>query len=73
MDYVSQQKDRDDNTIKPYTIYDMSWQTRWQDWKFQANIKNLFDKEYAIAGFTTESGAIVGERRRLYLKASYDF
>ncbi|MEP2617899.1 MAG: TonB-dependent receptor [Marinomonas sp.] len=73
MDYVSEQTDRDENTIKPYTIYDLSWQTRWQDWKFQANIKNLFDKEYAIAGFTTESGAIVGERRRVYLKASYDF
>ncbi|MDP2507165.1 MULTISPECIES: TonB-dependent siderophore receptor [unclassified Oceanobacter] len=73
MDYVSQQTDRDDNTIKPHTIYDMSWQTRWQDWKFQANIKNLLDEEYAIAGFNTVSGAIIGERRRIYLKASYDF
>lgn len=73
VDYVSEQKDRDDNTIKPFTVYDVSWQTVWQDWKFQANIKNLFDKEYAIAGFTTESGAIVGERRRVYLTAAYDF
>ncbi|MDP5253904.1 MULTISPECIES: TonB-dependent siderophore receptor [unclassified Vibrio] len=71
--YASKQKDRDDNTIKSYTVYDMSWQTQWQDWKFQANVKNLFDKEYAIAGFTTESGAIVGERRRIYLKAAYSF
>jgi iron complex outermembrane receptor protein len=37
------------------------------------NIKNLLDKEYALAGFNEVSGAIVGERRRLYLQASYDF
>ncbi|GAB3481925.1 TonB-dependent siderophore receptor [Marinomonas epiphytica] len=77
-EYVSERTDRTTSydepfTIKPYTIYDLSWQTRWQDWKFQANIKNLFDKEYAIAGFNEVSGAIVGERRRVYLSAAYDF
>lgn len=73
MDYVSEQTDRDENTIKPYTVYDMSWQTNWNDWKFQANVKNLFDEEYAIAGFDSTSGAILGERRRIYLKATYEF
>jgi iron complex outermembrane receptor protein len=73
VDYVSEQTDRDENTIQAYTIYDMSWQTNWQDWKFQANINNLFDEEYAIAGFDSTSGAIVGERRRIYLKAALDF
>ncbi|MHA2938412.1 TonB-dependent siderophore receptor [Vibrio sp. RC27] len=72
-DYVSEQTDRNENTIKPYTIYDMSWQTNWNQWKFQANVKNLFDEEYAIAGFNSTSGAIIGERRRLYLKAAYQF
>jgi iron complex outermembrane receptor protein len=72
MDYVSEQSDRDDNTIQPFTIYDMSWQTRWQDWKFQANIKNLFDKEYVVSGFNSYY-ANVGERRRIYLSATYDF
>ncbi|MEO9274806.1 TonB-dependent receptor [Marinomonas sp. 5E14-1] len=78
MEYVGERTDRTTSydepfTIQPYTIYDLSWQTRWQDWKFQANIKNLFDEEYALAGFNEVSGAIVGERRRVYLKASYDF
>lgn len=73
MDYVSEQTDRDENTIKAYSVYDMSWQTVWNDWKFQANVKNLFDEEYAIAGFNSTSGAIVGERRRIYLKAAYQF
>lgn len=71
-DYVSEQSDRDDNTIQPFTIYDLSWQTNWQDWKFQANIKNLFDEDYVISGFNSNF-ANVGERRRVYLKASYDF
>ncbi|MEP3348791.1 MAG: TonB-dependent receptor [Marinomonas sp.] len=78
-EYVGERTDRTDvadggpYTIPSYTIYDLSWQTKWQDWKFQANVKNLFDEEYALAGFDDVSGAIVGERRRIYLKASYDF
>ena len=77
-EYVSERTDRTTSydepfTIQPYTIYDVSWQTNWQDWKFQMNIKNLLDKEYALAGFNEVSGAIVGERRRIVLTASYDF
>jgi iron complex outermembrane receptor protein len=77
-EYVGERTDRtttydDPYTIQPYTIYDLSWQTQWEDWKFQANIKNLLDEEYALAGFNEVSGAVVGERRRVYLKASYDF
>ncbi|MGO3346082.1 MAG: TonB-dependent siderophore receptor [Marinomonas sp.] len=72
-DYVSQQKNRNNQTVKAYTVYDASWQTNWNDWKFQVNIKNLFDKKYAISGFTETIGSYVGERRRIYLTASYDF
>ncbi|MBU2979563.1 TonB-dependent receptor [Alteromonas sp. C1M14] len=73
MDYVSEQRNRSNQIVKPYTIFDLSWQTQWQDWKIQANVKNLFDKEYAISGFTETIGSYVGERRRLYLMTSYDF
>ncbi|MBU1465243.1 MAG: TonB-dependent receptor, partial [Gammaproteobacteria bacterium] len=72
-DYVSQQKNRNNQIVKPYTVYDMSWQTKWQDWKFQLNVKNLFDKEYAVSGFTKNIGSFVGERRRVYISAAYDF
>lgn len=72
-DYVSDQINRQGQTVKPYTVYDMSWQTQWQDWKFQLNIKNLLDKEYAVSGFTEKIGSFVGERRRVYLSAAYDF
>lgn len=73
MDYVSEQRNRSNQIVKPYTIFDLSWQSQWRDWKFQANIKNLFDKEYAISGFTETIGSYVGERRRIYLMTSYDF
>ncbi|WP_137170124.1 TonB-dependent siderophore receptor [Marinomonas sp. FW-1] len=72
-DFVSDQINRQGQTVKPYTVYDMSWQTQWQDWRFQLNIKNLFDKEYAVSGFTEKIGSFVGERRRVYLSAAYDF
>ncbi|RBO83950.1 TonB-dependent siderophore receptor [Marinomonas aquiplantarum] len=72
-DYVSQQKNRDEQIVKPFTVYDLSWQTHWQDWKFQVNVKNLFDKEYAVSGFTEKIGSFVGERRRVYLSAAYQF
>ena len=73
VDYVSEQKNRDDQIVKSYTIYDASWQTVWNDWKFQLNIKNLFDKEYAVSGFTEKIGSYVGERRRVYFTTAYNF
>jgi len=72
-DYVSQQINRQGQKVKPYTVYDASWQTHWEKWKFQLNIKNLFDKKYAVSGFTKTIGSFVGERRRVYLSATYDF
>ncbi|AEF55289.1 TonB-dependent siderophore receptor [Marinomonas posidonica] len=72
-DYVSGQINRQGQKVKPYTVYDLSWQTHWQDWKFQVNVKNLFDKEYAVSGFTEKIGSFVGERRRVYVSAAYDF
>lgn len=72
-DYVGDQINRQGQTVKPYAIYDASWQTQYKDWKLQLNVKNLFDKEYAVSGFTKTNGSFVGERRRVYLTAAYDF
>ncbi|RQW64833.1 TonB-dependent siderophore receptor [Vibrio viridaestus] len=71
--YVSEQLSQDGQRVKPYTIYDASWQTKVDDWTVQLNIKNLFDKEYAVSGFLERTGHFVGEGRRVYLTASYDF
>lgn len=72
-DYVSEQFDQDGNRIKAYTVFDASWQTHWQAWQFQLNVKNLFDKAYAVSGLLGRTGQFPGERRRLYLSASYRF
>ncbi len=73
MDYVSDQLSMDGQPVKSYTVFDMSWQTRWQQWLFQANVKNLFDKTYATSGFLKRTGHFPGEPRRLILTASYQF
>lgn len=72
-DYMDERISLDGQRVKPYTVFDMSWQTQWQDWKFQANIKNLFDKVYAASGFIERDGHFPGEPRRLYLQAAYTF
>ncbi|WP_417361885.1 TonB-dependent siderophore receptor [Gallaecimonas pentaromativorans] len=72
-DYVSEQFDQDGNRIKPYTVFDASWQTQWQAWQFQLNVKNLFDKAYAVSGLLGRTGQFPGERRRVYASASYRF
>ncbi|MDF3123880.1 TonB-dependent receptor [Rheinheimera sp. 1928-s] len=73
MDYVSDQLSINGQHVKSYTVFDMSWQTRWQQWLFQANVKNLFDKTYATAGFIERTGHFPGEPRRLIVTASYQF
>ena len=73
MDYVSEQLSIDGQHVKSYTVFDMSWQSRWQQWLFQANLKNLFDKTYATAGFIERTGHFPGEPRRLIVTASYQF
>ncbi|WP_242691003.1 TonB-dependent siderophore receptor [Lysobacter enzymogenes] len=73
LDYVDERVSLDGQRVKPYTVFDASWQTQWRDWKFQANLKNLFDKVYAASGFIERNGHFPGEPRRLYLQAQYSF
>lgn len=73
MDYTDERISIEGQRVKPYTIFDLSWQTQWNSWKFQANIKNLFDKVYAASGFIERNGHFPGEPRRLYLQAAYTF
>ncbi|MBD9369771.1 TonB-dependent receptor [Xanthomonas sp. XNM01] len=72
-DYTDERISLDGQRVKPYTVFDLSWQTRWNAWHFQANVKNLFDKVYAASGFTGRTGHFPGEPRRLYLQAAYTF
>lgn len=73
MDYTDERISLEGQRVKPYTIFDLSWQTQWNRWKFQANVKNLFDKVYAASGFIERNGHFPGEPRRVYLQAAYTF
>ncbi|MGE4259487.1 TonB-dependent siderophore receptor [Shewanella sp.] len=72
-DYVSEQFDQEGGRIKPYTVFDASWQSHWQNWQFQLNIKNLFDKEYAVSGLINRTGLFPGDHRRVYASVTYHF
>jgi len=62
----------DDQMVKPYTVYDLSWQTRInQHMDLQLNLKNVFDKVYSASGFSRVNGHFPGEPRRLYLEMRY--
>lgn len=75
MDYVSEQISFSSpaQQVKPYTVFDVSWQTEFDQWLVQVNIKNLFDKEYASSGFLTRTGHFPGEPRRIYASVKYRF
>ncbi|MFL6586114.1 MAG: TonB-dependent siderophore receptor [Luteimonas sp.] len=73
LDYTGERVSLDGQRVKPYTVVDVSWQTHWRSWKFQANVKNVFDKVYAASGFIARNGHFPGEPRRLYLQAAYTF
>ncbi|WP_311240155.1 MULTISPECIES: TonB-dependent receptor [unclassified Xanthomonas] len=72
-DYVGERVSLDGQRVKPYAIYDISWQTQWDAWKLQINVKNLFDKVYAMSGFNARGGHFPGEPRRLYAQLAYTF
>lgn len=72
-DHMGERISLDGQTVRPYTLFDLSWQTELGPVLLQANIKNLFDTEYAASGFVKRNGHFPGEPRRLYLEMRYRF
>ncbi|GGQ03332.1 TonB-dependent siderophore receptor [Shewanella litoralis] len=72
-DYVSEQVSADAQIVKPYTVFDMSWTTTWQQTQLQLNVKNLFDKEYAVSGFSERNGHFPGAPREVVMQVSHHF
>jgi|TARA_R110002033_G_scaffold87666_2_gene137812 iron complex outermembrane receptor protein len=72
-DYVSEQMSGGAQRVKPFTVFDMSWTTTWQETQFQLNVKNLFDKEYAVSGFSERNGHFPGAPREMVLQISHHF
>lgn len=72
-DHVSEQISFDAQKVKPYTVFDASWTTRWDNMLFSLNINNLFDKEYAVSGFNERNGHFPGAPREIVAQLSYSF
>jgi iron complex outermembrane receptor protein len=73
-EYMGERTSFDGQRVKPYTVFDLSWQTRVSERiDVQANVKNLFDKVYAASGFSDHNGHFPGEPRRVYLEMRYRF
>lgn len=71
LDYVSERISLSGQKVKAYTTWDASWQTEINHFKVQINLKNIFDKEYAISGFNKRNGHFPGEPRSILLQVSY--
>jgi iron complex outermembrane receptor protein len=71
--YVSEQVSQDGQAVKPFTVFDMSWTTRWDELLLSVNINNLFDKEYAVSGFSERNGHFPGSPREIVGQVTYKF
>lgn len=72
-DYVSEQFSLSGQRVKPYTVYDASWTTAWNQWDLQVNVRNLFDEEYAVSGFIDRTGHFPGAPREVIAQLRYNF
>ena len=73
IEYVSERISIDGQRVAPYTVADLSWITTFDPWKFQVNVRNLFDEEYAASGFIERTGHFPGEPRTLVVQVSRSF
>ena len=73
LNHVSEQMSLGDQKVKPFTVFDMSWTSRIDDVLFSVNVNNLFDKEYAVSGFSERNGHFPGSPRTIIAQMTYDF
>jgi len=73
IDYVSEQISYDDQTVKAFTVFDASWTTQWDKLLLSVNVNNVFDKEYAVSGFSERNGHFPGQPREIIGQLTYNF
>ncbi|MFT6045935.1 MAG: iron complex outermembrane receptor protein [Arenicella sp.] len=73
VDYVGEQISFNEQRVKPFTVYDLSWSSYWESTELQFNIRNLFDKEYAVSGFNRRNGHFPGAPRELVMQITHNF
>ncbi|MEM1412605.1 MAG: TonB-dependent siderophore receptor [Pseudomonadota bacterium] len=72
-DYVSEQFSLSGQRVKPYTVFDASWTTTWDQWNLQINVRNLLDEEYAVSGFIERTGHFPGAPREFIAQLRYTY
>ena len=73
VNYVSEQVSFSNQRVKSFVVYDLGWTSVWNSVEFQVNVKNLFDKSYAISGFVERTGHFPGAPREIVAQARYQF
>jgi len=71
--YVSEQISSNDQKVKSFTVFDASWTTRWDNLLLSINVNNIFDKEYAVSGFSERNGHFPGTPREVIAQVTYNF
>ncbi|MDO6838835.1 TonB-dependent siderophore receptor [Paraglaciecola chathamensis] len=73
VNYVGEQISSDAQKVKAFTVFDASWTTKWDNILFSLNVNNVFDKEYAVSGFSQRNGHFPGQPREIIAQIKYDF
>jgi iron complex outermembrane receptor protein len=73
LNYVSKQYSLAGQTVKPFTVFDMSWTTNWDKLLLSINVDNLLDKEYAVSGFSERNGHFPGSPRSVIAQLTYNY
>ncbi len=73
VNHVSEQVSLSNQRVKPFTVFDMSWTKRIDNTLISVNVNNLFDKEYAVSGFSRRNGHFPGSPRTIVVQLTYDF
>lgn len=66
--YTSAQIDRSGDRLKPFTIFDATVSHDFGVVEAKFRIENIFDKYYAVSGFTGPKGAYIGNARSWFVE-----
>ena len=66
--YVSDQIDRSGDRLKPFTVFDATISHDFGFAEVKFRIENIFDKYYAVSGFTGAKGAYLGNARSWFVE-----
>ncbi|MBT0667654.1 TonB-dependent siderophore receptor [Novosphingobium profundi] len=67
-EFVSSQIDRSGDRLKPFAVFDATISHDFGIFEAKFRIENIFDKYYAVSGFTGAKGAYLGNARSWFIE-----